>query len=169
MVTFWLTQVNNNQLTKQTLVTHCDSLLTRLWCYIEYRLPYHYSPVSVDFHPRLWWIWDCWGAPLRWGGEGFLALSHPAWVCSPRHQCVWTVQCTVYCALLWRVSHHGNYHGETQTSPVRARPRVKYSWHCERHLTWHSHNTGLLWERRGKYGALFTIDACYKCTVYSAT
>ena len=64
----------------------------------------HYSPVSVDFHSGLWWIWDCWGAPLRWGGEGFLALSHPAWVCSPRHHTsvceLYSVQCSVhYCGV----------------------------------------------------------------------
>ena len=53
---------------------------------------------------------------------------------------------SVYCAVLWRVAHHGNYHGE----------RLKHQRESIRDIvsviSHDTHNTRLLWElRRGNY------------------
>ncbi len=163
MVTLWLTQVNNNQITKQTLVTHCDSLLTCLRCHIR-----GIADCNITISGKCWLpLWSemdmrlllrC-AAPRR-GSRG---AGKGSWLCrirrgspSPRHRCPVCVNCTVYCvlycAVLWRVAHHGNYHGEERDSGTSVRAGRGNIRDIVSVISHDTHNTRLLWElRRGNY------------------
>ena len=87
------------------------------------------------------------------GGEGFLALSHPAWVSLPPAPVSSVCELySVYCAVLWRVAHHGNYHGEERDSGTSVRAGRGNMRDIVSVISHDTHNTRLLWElRRGNY------------------
>ena len=115
--------------------------------------------------------------PAYWPGQYLFVLfftdqffSRRKWKRAPVSSVceLYSVYCVQYGALLWRVSHHGNYHGYQRESRA---VETFVTWPASSNMTLITPGTvGNYTAGNYRYGGfVYFWCMCYKCTIYSAT